>query len=121
MVDFLGAYHALLGRPCYVKFMAVPNHTYLKLMMSGPKGVITVSTSLQRVYQRETENGELAAATVSSTEELATRRWHVVEDTPEASHKNVSFEPTEGTKEVQINPEVDKGKTVRVGTPLTPK
>jgi hypothetical protein len=35
IADFLGAYHAILGRPCYAKFMAVPNYTYLKLKMPG--------------------------------------------------------------------------------------
>ena len=29
VVDFLGSYHAILGWPCYAKFMAVPNYTYL--------------------------------------------------------------------------------------------
>ena len=28
VVDFLGSYHAILGRPCYAKFMAIPNYTY---------------------------------------------------------------------------------------------
>jgi hypothetical protein len=32
----------VLGRPCYAKFMAIPNYTYLKLKMPGPNGVITV-------------------------------------------------------------------------------
>ena len=27
VVDFLGSYHAILGRPCYTKFMAIPNYT----------------------------------------------------------------------------------------------
>ena len=28
VVGFKGAYHAILGRPCYVKFMAIsPNYT----------------------------------------------------------------------------------------------
>ena len=35
VVRFHGTYHAILGRPCYAKFMAVPNYTYLKLKMSG--------------------------------------------------------------------------------------
>jgi len=26
--------------PCYAKFMAIPNYTYLKMKMPGPKGVI---------------------------------------------------------------------------------
>ena len=45
VVGFHGTYHAILGRPCYAKFMTVPNYTYLKLKMSGPGGVITVGTS----------------------------------------------------------------------------
>jgi hypothetical protein len=42
VVGFRGAYHAILGRPCYAKFMVVPNYTYLKMKMPGPKGVINV-------------------------------------------------------------------------------
>jgi hypothetical protein len=44
MVGFRGSYHSILGRPCYAKFMAVPNYTYLKMKMPGPKGVITVGS-----------------------------------------------------------------------------
>jgi hypothetical protein len=40
-------YHAILGRPTYAKFMAVPNYAYLKLKMPGPKGVITINTTFQ--------------------------------------------------------------------------
>ena len=36
VVGFHETYHAILGRPCYAKFMAVPNYTYLKLKMPGP-------------------------------------------------------------------------------------
>ena len=45
VVGFHGTYHAILGRPCYAKFMAIPNYTYLKLKMPGPCGVITIGTS----------------------------------------------------------------------------
>ena len=45
VVRFHGTYHVILGRPCYAKFMAVPNYTYLKLKMTGLHGVITISTS----------------------------------------------------------------------------
>jgi hypothetical protein len=31
VVGFRGTYHSVLGRPCYAKFMAVPNYTYLNL------------------------------------------------------------------------------------------
>jgi hypothetical protein len=45
IVGFCGTYHAMLGWPCYVKFMAIPNYTYLKIKMPGPNGVITVCTT----------------------------------------------------------------------------
>jgi hypothetical protein len=51
VVTFHGSYHTILGRPCYTKFMAVPNYTYLKLKMLGPCGVITISTSFQCTYE----------------------------------------------------------------------
>ena len=45
VVGFHRTYHTILGHPCYVKFMAVPNYTHIKLKMSGPRWVITVGTS----------------------------------------------------------------------------
>ena len=45
VVGFPRTFHAILGCPCYAKFMAVPNYTYLKLKMPGPCGVITIGTS----------------------------------------------------------------------------
>ena len=50
VVDFLGSYHAILGRPCYAKFMVIPNYTYLKLKMPGPTGVITVGSTFSHAY-----------------------------------------------------------------------
>jgi hypothetical protein len=38
VVRFHETYHAILGRPCYAKFMVVPNYTYLKLKMLGLHG-----------------------------------------------------------------------------------
>ena len=45
VVGFPGTFHAILGRPCYAKFMVVPNYTYIKLKILGPGGVITIHTS----------------------------------------------------------------------------
>jgi hypothetical protein len=47
IADFPGAYHAILGRPCYAKFMVLPNYTYLKLKMPGPHRIITIGGDLQ--------------------------------------------------------------------------
>ena len=66
VVGFHGTYHAILGRPCYAKFMAVPNYTYLKLEMLSPGGVITIGTSFQRAYECEVECCDHAAAIITS-------------------------------------------------------
>ena len=50
VVGFKGTYHAILGRPCYTKFMSIPNYTYLKLKMPGPNGVITVESTYKHAY-----------------------------------------------------------------------
>jgi hypothetical protein len=55
VVGFTGTYHAILGRPAYAKFMAVPNYTYLKLKIPGPKGIITVGPTYQRAYECNAE------------------------------------------------------------------
>jgi hypothetical protein len=65
MVDFPGIHHALLGRPCFAKFMAVPNYTYLKLKMPGPNGVITVESSFEQAYYHE-QDYVAQAATLSA-------------------------------------------------------
>ena len=50
VIDFEGPYHAILGRPCYAKFMAISCYTYLKIKMPGPRSIITVAGSFQDAY-----------------------------------------------------------------------
>ena len=45
VVDFRSAYHAILGRPAYARFMARPCYVYLKLKMPWPNGVITITVN----------------------------------------------------------------------------
>ena len=68
VVDWKGAYHAILGRPAYAKFMAVPNYTYLKLKLPGPNGVITVSGSFEQAYVSSLEYFDLATTAANSAE-----------------------------------------------------
>ncbi|XP_066323894.1 uncharacterized protein [Miscanthus floridulus] len=117
VVGFPGTFLAILERPCYVKFMAVPNYTYLKLKMPGPRGVIT---SFRRAYECEVECCGHASAVVAS-EELATLREEVVEETPNAKKSSGSFESTEGSKEVLVDPSSSEGKKVHIGTALSSK
>ena len=118
VVGFYGTYHAILGRPCYAKFMAIPNYTYLKLKMLGPCGVITIGTSFQRAYECEVECCEHAAAIVASRE-LAAIKKEVAEEALDPKRSVRSFEPMEGAKEVLIEPSGSKGKAVRISTMLS--
>jgi hypothetical protein len=47
VMDWPSQYHAILGRPAFSRFMAVPHYTYLVLKMSGPKRIITVKGSFE--------------------------------------------------------------------------
>jgi hypothetical protein len=47
VMDWPSQYHAILGRPAFSRFMAVPHYTYLVLKMPGPKGIITVKESFE--------------------------------------------------------------------------
>jgi hypothetical protein len=66
VVDFPGTYHAILGRPVYTKFMAVPNYTYLKLKMPGPKGVIAINTKFQYAFECDAKCFHFAEALIRS-------------------------------------------------------
>src|SRR3954471_9626469 len=45
VLDWRPQYHAILGRPAFAQFMAVPHYAYLKLKMPGSTRVITVHGS----------------------------------------------------------------------------
>lgn len=42
IVPFWSGYHTLLGRTMFARFHDLPHYAYMKLKMSGPKGVITI-------------------------------------------------------------------------------
>ena len=121
MVDFLGSYHTILGQPCYAKFMAIPNYTYLKLKMLGPNGVITMGSTFSHAYTCDHEHYELATAIINSTElpELGKPVTPVVLDCNELT-SSIAFHPTEETKAVGIDP-TDPTKMVQIGTQLLAK
>ena len=121
VVDFSGSYHAILGQPCYAKFMAIPNYTYLKLKMSGPNDIITMGSTFLHAYTCDREHYELATAVINSTElsELGNSATPVVPDCNGTTSLS-AFHPTEETKAVEIDP-TDLTKTVRIGTKLPAK
>ena len=121
VVDFPGSYHAILGRPCYAKFMAVPNYTYLKLKMPGPNGVITVGSTFSHAYTCDREHFELATAVINSSE----LPWLEELSTPAVLDYNkpsssTAFRLIEETKAVGIDP-TNRTKTVQIGTHVSAK
>jgi hypothetical protein len=121
VVDFNGSYHAILGCPCYAKSMAVPNYTYLKLKMSGPNGVITVSGSFEQAYTYGCEHFKVATTIANSTELQKLHRT-VAEGAPNSNEPTSSsaFRLTEDTKEINVDPN-DPTKTVRIKAQLLTK
>jgi hypothetical protein len=121
LVGFRGAYHAILGRLCYAKFMAVPNYTYLKMKMSGPKGVITVGSSIEHAFDCDVECVEHAEALALDEAIVANLEKLVNEDLDSATKHARSFEAAEQTKEMPLDPAAPEGKALRVGSTLDPK
>jgi hypothetical protein len=121
VVGFRGAYHAILGRPCYAKFMAVPNYTYLKMKMPGPNGVITVGSSIEHAFDCDVECLEHAEA-LALNEALVTTLEKMVNEDLDSTAKNAgNFEAVEQTKEVPLDPAAPEGKALRVRSTLDPK
>jgi hypothetical protein len=110
----------VLGRPCYAKFMAVPNCTYLKLKMSGPKGTITVGSTYRHAYECDVECVEYAEA-IAESEALIADLDCLSKEAPDAKCHASNFEPTEAVKSVPLDPSNDAGKEVRIGSELDPK
>jgi hypothetical protein len=120
VVGFRGTYHAVLGRPCYAKFMAIPNYTYLKLKMSGPNRIITVKSTYRHAYECDVECVEYAEALPESEALIADLGSHSKE-VPDAKHHASNFEPAEAVKSVPLDPSNNASKQVRIGFELDPK
>ena len=121
VVDFPGSYHTILGRPCYAKFMAIPNYTYLKRKMPGPNGVITVSSAFSHALVCDHKHYKLATTVVNSSELLQPRE----SSTPAVpdynkSTSSMAFRLLEETKAVGVDP-TNLVKMVQIGTQLLAK
>ena len=109
------------GAPAYAKFMAVPNYTYLKLKLSGPNGVITVSGSFEQAYVSSREYYDLAT-TAANSAELGQLRATTAECRPDPGKPSqaLSFISTDETKSVTVD-DTDPTKTVQIGSQLPAK
>ena len=120
VVGFKGTYHAILGCPCYAKFMAVPNYTYLKLKMSGPNGVITVKSTYKHAYDCDIECIEYSEA-IMDAEALIINLDQLGSEVPDSKRRARIFEPIEVVKFVPVDPNCSNGRTMRVSATLDSK
>ena len=119
VVDFPSAYHALLGRPAYAKFMVVPSYVYLKLKMPGPQGVITISGDYKQAEEL-LQKGSLIADQQIAELELAEYKKTVDASELLQPKKASSFESAGETKRVQIHP-TDEDKFTNIASDMDPK
>jgi hypothetical protein len=120
VVGFHGTYHAILGRPCYTKFMVVPNYTYLKLKMLGPKGVITVGPSYEHAYECDVECVEHREAILESAT-LAADLDSLAKEIPDPKCHAGNFVPAEDIKLVPLDLASSDGRALKVSATLNPK
>jgi hypothetical protein len=120
VVGFRGTYHAVLGRPCYARFMVIPNYTYLKLKMLGPNRVITVGTTYRHAYECDVECVEYAEA-LAESEALIADLECLSKEVPDAKRHAGNFEPVEAVKSVPLDPSNDASKQVQIDSELDPK
>jgi hypothetical protein len=120
VVRFRETYHAVLGRPCYAKFITVPNYTYLKLKMSGPNGVIIVGSTCRHAYECDVECVEYAEA-LAESEALITDLECLSKEVPDAKRHAGNFESVEAVKSIPLDPSNDACKQVRISSELDPK
>jgi hypothetical protein len=123
VLGFRGTYHAVLGRPCYAKFMAIPNYTYLQLKMPGPHGVITTGPSFRHVYECDVECVEYAEALLLAEALIADAKqsFDKICNEPEAKRHAGGFEPSKATKTVPLDPKRPGEKLLTISSELDPK
>jgi hypothetical protein len=109
-----------MGRPCYAKFMAVHNYTYLKLKMPGPNRIITVGSTYRHAYECDMECVEYAEA-LADSEALIADLERLSKEAPDAKRHAGNFEPAEAVKSVPLDPSNDASKKVWISSELDPK
>jgi hypothetical protein len=101
--------------------MAVLNYTYLKMKIPGPKGVITVGSSIEHAFDCDVECMEHAEALALDEALMANMEKLVNEDLDSATKHVGSFEAAEQTKEVPLDPVAPEGKALRGSSTIDPK
>ncbi|KAI5005707.1 hypothetical protein ZWY2020_032950 [Hordeum vulgare] len=107
--------------------MAIPHYAYLKMKMSGPKGIITISHDYKKSLECAQDSSRLANALVIAEEKRQIDRL-VAQATeqpaipipPSQSAGEGSFKPAKETKQVPLDPANPK-QCVTIGANLSTK
>jgi hypothetical protein len=91
------------------------------MKMPGPNGVITVGSSIEHAFDCDVECVEHAEALALDEALVTTLEKVVNEDLDSAPKRTGTFEATEQTKEVPLDPASPEGRALRVSSTLDPK
>ena len=119
VIDWPSQYHALLGRPAYARFMAVPHYTYLLWRIPGPNGPITVSGSFAVSDKCDRDFHKLSESFGMQAEYEATKLTTNHDVLPDGgrSLQEQAFDTSKDSKEVQVHP-TDPKKTTSIAANL---
>jgi hypothetical protein len=121
VMDWPSQYHAILGRPAFAKFMAVPHYAYLMLKIPGPKGTITVQGSFEVSNTCDKEFNRLAQTfgMIAKYARLKGETDYNVLPDVRRSLPDQAFDATQDSKKIQVHP-TDPNKTTSIAVNLDP-
>jgi hypothetical protein len=108
VVDLDSPYHALLGRPALAKFMASMHVAYLKMKMSGPRGVITVIGDYKRSMACASAGSNMAETLIIAEEKKKLKRVVEIAEAVVAGKPMLGITNPNGTTSFQVTKEVKK-------------
>jgi hypothetical protein len=121
VMDWPSQYHAILGRPAFAKFMAVPHYAYLTLIIPGPKGTITVQGSFEvsNTCDREFNRMAQTFSMIAKYARLRGETDHNVLPDVGRSLADQAFDAIQDSKKIQVQP-TDPNKTTSIAVNLDP-
>ena len=122
-MDFQSAYHAILGRPAYARFMVRPCYMYLQLKMPGPRGVITITGNRQKAEECFQKGSKIADAQMAVVELQEYQKNADPSDLLRAKKpaSDYAFQSFGETKSVLIHPTDPNAAPTHISTTLESK
>jgi hypothetical protein len=121
VMDWPSQYHAILGRPAFAQFMAVPHYAYLVLKIPGPNGAITVKGNFE-VFDTCDKEFHQMAQTIGMTAKYTRLKGdtdHNVLSDVGRSLPDQAFDTMQDSKKVWVHP-IDLDKTTSITVDLDP-